>query len=51
VTVAGGPFTRGFIASVGNYVFQQIGCIRISITTEQPNVIEMLTGSALKPKG
>lgn len=41
VTVAGGPFTRGFIAAVGNYVFEQIGCLRMSITTEQPKVIEI----------
>ena len=41
VTVAGGPFTRGFISAVGNYVFEQIGCLRMSITTEQPKVIEI----------
>jgi len=41
VTVAGGPFTRGFIAAVGQYVFEQIGCLRMSITTEQPSVIEI----------
>ncbi len=39
VTVAGGPFSRGFIVAVGKYVFQQIGCIRMSITTEKPEVI------------
>lgn len=41
VTVAGGPFTRGFIAEVGKYVFGQLSCLRMSITTEQPKVIEI----------
>jgi hypothetical protein len=41
VTVAGGPFTRGFISAVGQYAFEQIGCLRISITTEKPEVIRI----------
>lgn len=43
VTIAGerGAFTRSFIREVGHYVFTQIGCLRMSITTEQPNVIEL----------
>jgi hypothetical protein len=41
VTVAGGPFNRGFISAVGEYVFEQIGCLRMTITTEQPKVIEI----------
>ncbi len=41
VTVAGGPFSRGFIRSVGKYVFEQIGCIRMTITTEKPEVIKI----------
>src|SRR5690242_2299798 len=41
VTVAGGPFNRGFMAAVGKYVFEQIGCLRITITTEQPKIIEI----------
>ena len=41
VTVAGGPFSRGFIRAVGRYVFEQCGVLRISITTEQQNVIDI----------
>lgn len=41
VTVAGGPFNRGFISAVGKYVFEQVGCLRMSITTEQPKVIKI----------
>lgn len=41
VTVAGGPFNRGFICAVGKYVFEQIGCVRMSITTEKPEVIRI----------
>lgn len=43
VTVAGGPFTRGFISEVGRYVFETVGCLRMSITTEQPKIIEIAT--------
>jgi RimJ/RimL family protein N-acetyltransferase len=41
VTVAGGPFSRSFISAVGKYVFEQIGCLRITITTEKPEVIRI----------
>lgn len=41
VTVAGGPFNRAFISAVGRYVFEQIGCLRMSITTEKSEVIEI----------
>ena len=41
VTVAGERFNREFIAAVGRYVFDQIGCLRMSMMTEQPKVIEI----------
>lgn len=41
VTVAGGPFTRDFIVAVGRYVFEKVGCLRMSITTEKPEVIKI----------
>jgi hypothetical protein len=41
VTVAGDKFNRQFISAVGKYVFEQIGCLRMSITTEKPEVIRI----------
>lgn len=35
VTVAGHGWTRGFFKAVGQYVFEQLGCVRLQITTEQ----------------
>jgi RimJ/RimL family protein N-acetyltransferase len=35
VTVAGHGWTRGFLKAVGDYVFRQLGCIRMQVTTEQ----------------
>jgi hypothetical protein len=51
VTVGGGPFHRKFIAAVGEYVFGKIGCLRMSITTEQPKVIEIAQRLGAKVEG
>ena len=39
VTAAGKGWGRGFIRAVGRYAFGQLGCERITITTEQPSVV------------
>lgn len=41
MTVAGHGWTRGFINSIGTYVFDQLGCIRMQVTTEQEYVAQM----------
>lgn len=41
VTVAGHGWTRGFLAEVGHYVFNRLGCLRMTIITEQPKVIRL----------
>lgn len=41
VTVAGSGWTRGFLRAVGAYVFDQLGCLRMTITTEQESVARL----------
>lgn len=41
VTVAGTGWTRGFMKAVGVYVFDQLGCLRVTITTEQEAVAQL----------
>jgi len=40
VSAAGSCWTRGFLRAVGTYVFDQLGCLRMTFTTEQPDVAE-----------
>lgn len=40
-TVAGRGWSRGFFEAVGRYVFDQLGCIRIDVTTEHEAVAQM----------
>ena len=40
VTLAGKGWTRAFIKAVGDYVYRQLGCARITVTTADPKVVE-----------
>ena len=39
VSVAGAGWTRGFAREVGRYVFGQLGCLRMTVRTEQTDVV------------
>ena len=47
VTIAGTGWTAGFVRAVGQYVFEQLGCLRMTVTTEQ----EKVAGYALRLGG
>lgn len=40
VSIAGAGWTRAFIKAVGVYAFGQLGCLRMTATTEQQAVID-----------
>lgn len=40
VTLAGKGWTMRFIRAVGDYVYRQLGCARITVTTGDPKVVE-----------
>lgn len=41
ISVAGGPWPRGFLERMGRYVFDELGCIRMTAHTEQERVVEL----------
>lgn len=41
VTIAGKGWTKGFCAEVGHYVFDRLGCVRMTAVTEQVPVVRI----------
>lgn len=41
VTIAGHGWTRSFMKAVGSYVFQQLGCLRMTTQTERPEIVRL----------
>lgn len=41
ISVAGTGWTRTFLNEIGRYVFDQLGCERATLITEQPSVVAM----------
>ncbi len=41
VSIAGKGWTKGFLAEIGNYCFNQLGCYRITSVTEDPKVVRI----------
>lgn len=41
VTAAGKGWAKGFLQAFGEYVFGQLGCLRFTIVSEQPDVIRL----------
>lgn len=41
LTVAGHGWTRGVLADIGQYVFRQLGCERMTFVTEQAPVVRL----------
>tara|TARA_R100001143_G_C3357391_1_gene133302 strand:- start:1923 stop:2336 length:414 start_codon:yes stop_codon:yes gene_type:complete len=39
-SVAGTGWTRGFLRAVGHYVFEQLGCCRVTLTSEHRAVVK-----------
>ena len=39
VTIAGRGWTKGFLADVGDYVFRQLRCARLTALTEHPQIV------------
>jgi RimJ/RimL family protein N-acetyltransferase len=40
-TIAGHVWTKGLLADVGDYAFNQLGCLRITALTEQTSIVRL----------
>lgn len=51
VTAAGSGWGRDFLAEVGRYVFEQLGCLRMTFVTEQERVARLVEQIGGKREG
>lgn len=53
VSVVGEPraWTRAFIGRLAQYAFGQLGCLRVTFTTEQPAVMDLALRLGARPEG
>lgn len=51
LTAAGSGWVPGFVRAVGDYVYGQLGCIRMTITTEQEAVVKLACKAGGKVEG
>jgi RimJ/RimL family protein N-acetyltransferase len=51
VTVAGRGFGKNFLQNVGDYVYNQLGCTRMTIQTEKDSIVGIATRMGGKVEG
>lgn len=51
ITVAGGPWSRELLRELGAYVYDELGCCRMSFVTEQPAVADMALRCGARVEG
>lgn len=53
ITVAGSPNSAApaFLRRVGGYVFEELGCLRMTITTAQEKIVELATRLGAQTEG
>lgn len=51
VTVAGRGFGKNFLQNVGDYVYNQLGCARMTIQTEKDSIVGIATRMGGKVEG